>query len=97
MTDWANDGISGDGYLYTGQAAYEEAEGEYEDAQGVVEAYVTSIYGMDEARDVPSDESQEVLDALAVAEPEDDADEDAVAEYEDAQATVKDFRGKGRG
>ena len=36
VTDWANDGISGDGYLYTGQAAYEEAEGEYEDAQGVV-------------------------------------------------------------
>ena len=94
VTDWANDGISGDGYLYTGQAAYEEAEGEYEDAQGVVEAYVTSIYGMDEARDVPSDESQEVLDALAVAEPEDDADEDAVAEYEDAQATVKDFEEK---
>ena len=94
VTDWANDGISGDGYLYTGQAAYEEAEGEYEDAQGVVEAYVTNIYGMDEARDVPSDESQEVLDALAVAEPEDDADEDAVAEYEDAQATVKDFEEK---
>ena len=94
VTDWANDGISGDGYLYTGQAAYEEAEGEYEDAQGVVEAYVTSIYGMDEARDVPSDESQEVLDALVVAEPEDDADEDAVAEYEDAQATVKDFEEK---
>ena len=94
VTDWANDGISGDGYLYTGQAAYEEAEGEYEDAQGVVEAYVTNLYGMDEARDVPSDESQEVLDALAVAEPEDDADEDAVAEYEDAQATVKDFEEK---
>ena len=94
VTDWANDGISGDGYLYTGQAAYEEAEGEYEDAQGVVEAYVTNIYGMDEARDVPSDESQEVLDALAVAEPEDDADEDAIAEYEDAQATVKDFEEK---
>ena len=94
VTDWANDGISGDGYLYTGQAAYEEAEGEYEDAQGAVEAYVTSIDGMDEARDVPSDESQEALDALAVAEPEDDADEDAVAEYEDAQATVEDFEEK---
>jgi len=30
VTDWANDGISGDGFLYTGGAAYEEAVGEWE-------------------------------------------------------------------
>ncbi len=91
VTDWANDGISGDGWLYTGNAEYDEAEGEYEDAQAQIEAYVTNLYGMDEERDVPSDESQAVLDALAVEEPEDDADADAVAEYEDAQDTIAAF------
>lgn len=33
VTDWANDGISGDGFLYTGGAAYEEAVGEWEGEQ----------------------------------------------------------------
>ena len=31
VTDWANDGISGDGWLYTGGAAYEEAVGAWEE------------------------------------------------------------------
>ena len=91
VTDWANDGISGDGWLYTGNAEYDEAEGEYEDAQAQIEAYVTNLYGMDEERDVPSDESQAVLDAMAVEEPEDDADADAVAEYDEAQDTIAAF------
>lgn len=30
-TDWANDGVFGDGWLYTGTAQYEEALGEYEE------------------------------------------------------------------
>ena len=93
VTDWANDGISGDGYLYTGQAAYEEAEGEYEDAQAQVEAYVENLLGFDEATELPSEESQAVLDALAVPEPEapeDASDADAMAEYEDAQAEYAD-------
>ena len=101
VTDWANDGISGDGWLYTGGAAYEEATAEYEDAHSQVVAYVENILGVDEESELPSDESQEVLDALAAEEPEapeDDADadavadyEDAMAEYEDAQALVADF------
>ncbi len=101
VTDWANDGISGDGWLYTGREAFDEATAEYEDAQSQVTAYVENILGKDEASDLPSDESQEVLDALAVEEPEapedtSDADamaeyQDAVAEYEDAQATVAAF------
>ncbi len=37
VTDWANDGISGDGWLYTGGAAYEEAVGEWEDAMAAAE------------------------------------------------------------
>ena len=91
VTDWANDGISGDGWLYTGNAAYDEATEEYDGAQDQIKAYVTNLYGMDEERDVPSDESQAVLDALAVEEPEDDSDADAVEEYEEAQQTIADF------
>ena len=101
VTDWANDGISGDGWLYTGGDAYEEAAGEYEDAQAQVTAYVENILGVDAASELPSDESQEVLDALAAEEPEapEDATDaeamaeynDAMAEYEDAQALVAAF------
>lgn len=101
VTDWANDGISGDGWLYTGNAAFDEATEEYEDAHSRVVAYVENILGEDEESELPSDASQEVLDALAAEEPEapeDDADADAVAEYEDAmaeyeeaQAIVADF------
>ena len=39
VTDWANDGISGDGWLYTGTEAYEEAVAEREGAQEIVAAY----------------------------------------------------------
>ena len=89
VTDWANDGISGDGWLYTGNAAFDEATEEYEDAHSQVVTYVGNILGEDEESELPSDASQEVLDALAAEEPEapeDDADADAVAEYEDAMA-----------
>ncbi len=101
VTDWANDGISGDGWLYTGNAAFDEATEEYEDAHSQVVTYVENILGEDEESELPSDASQEVLDALAAEEPEapeDGADADAVAEYEDAmaeyeeaQAIVADF------
>ena len=94
VTDWANDGISGDGWLYTGNAAFDEATEEYEDAHSQVVTYVENILGEDEESELPSDASQEVLDALAAEEPEapeDDADADAVAEYEEAQAIVADF------
>ena len=101
VTDWANDGISGDGWLYTGGEAFDEATAEYEDAQAQITAYVENILGEDEVSGLPSDDSQEVLDALALAEPEapedaTDADamseyEDAVAEYDDPQATIAAF------
>ena len=101
VTDWANDGISGDGWLYTGGEAFDEATAEYEDAQAQITAYVESILGEDEVSGLPSDDAQEVLDALALAEPEAPEDatdvdamaeyEDAVAEYDDAQATIAAF------
>ena len=101
VTDWANDGISGDGWLYTGGKAFDEATAEYEDAQAQITAYVENILGEDEVSGLPSDDAQEVLDALALAEPEAPEDatdvdamaeyEDAVAEYDDAQATIAAF------
>ena len=101
VTDWANDGISGDGWLYTGDEAFDEATAEYEDAQAQITAYVENILGEDEVSGLPSDDAQEVLDALALAEPEAPEDatdvdamaeyEDAVAEYDDAQATIAAF------
>ena len=101
VTDWANDGISGDGWLYTGGEAFNEATAEYEDAQAQITAYVENILGEDEVSGLPSDDAQEVLDALALAEPEAPEDatdvdamaeyEDAVAEYDDAQATIAAF------
>ena len=101
VTDWANDGISGDGWLYTGGEAFDEATAEYEDAQAQITAYVENILGEDEVSGLPSDDAQEVLDALVLAEPEAPEDatdvdamaeyEDAVAEYDDAQATIAAF------
>ena len=101
VTDWANDGISGDGWLYTGGEAFDEATAEYEDAQAQITAYVENILGEDEVSGLPSDDAQEVLDALALAEPEAPEDatdvdamaeyEDAAAEYDDAQATIAAF------
>lgn len=37
VTDWANDGISGDGWLYTGTEQYEEAMGTWEDGIAALE------------------------------------------------------------
>ena len=101
VTDWANDGISGDGWLYTGGEAFDEATAEYEDAQAQITAYVENVLGEDEVSGLPSDDAQEVLDALALAEPEAPEDatdvdamaeyEDAVAEYDDAQVTIAAF------
>ncbi|WP_139652029.1 ferrous iron transporter B [Raoultibacter phocaeensis] len=55
VTDWANDGISGDGWLYTGGAAYEEALGDWEEQVAVAEEA-----GASEAQ----------LEALAESEPD---------------------------
>ena len=55
VTDWANDGISGDGWLYTGTEAYEEAVGAWEEEVAAAEAA-----GASEAE----------LAALAEAEPD---------------------------
>ena len=100
VTDWANDGISGEGWLYTGTEQFDEDTATYEDAQAQIEAYVTNIEGTDD-RGLPSDESKEVLDAIATEEPEepaDDASDEDLAKYDeelqaynDAQETIAAF------
>ena len=84
VTDWANDGISGDGWLYTGNAAYEEAVGEWEGQQAEVEAYLAAAE--ESGLDVEG-----YTAATEVAEPEDASDAEAVAEYDEAQATIAAF------
>lgn len=51
-TDWANDGLFGDGYhlFGNGTAEYEEAAEEYTDASNVIDAFI----GLDEEADVDS-------------------------------------------
>lgn len=94
-TDWANDGVFGDGWLYTGAAQYEEAVAEYDDAQARVEAYVTALYGADE-QGVASSRAQEVLDALAVPAPDDPDDVEAADAYAEAQDTLAAFDDQAR-
>ncbi|MDO4590113.1 MAG: ferrous iron transporter B [Slackia sp.] len=89
-TDWANDGVFGDGWLYTGTEEFKQAEADYQDEQAKLEAYVTGLYGADSAG-VASDRAQQVLDALAVAPPEDAADEQAAADYAASQEIVAAF------
>ncbi len=38
VTDWANDGLMGDGFLYTGRGAYEQAVADYESQMAAAEA-----------------------------------------------------------
>ncbi len=98
VTDWANDGISGDGWLYTGGAQYDATVEEWEGAQETIEAYITGAAASDE-------EAEAVLEAMAVEEPEEpeasgDAAADAEAaeeyqgallEYNEAQETIAAF------
>lgn len=90
VTDWANDGISGDGWLYTGGAAYEEAVGEWEGQQAEAEAYLAA------AEEVGLD-VEGYTAAMEVAEPEDASDAEAVAAYDEAQATIAAFMEEAEG
>ncbi len=51
-TDWANDGLFGDGFFLfgNGRAAYDEASEEYGEAAGIIDAFI----GLDEDADVAS-------------------------------------------
>ena len=72
LTDWANDGVFGDGWhlLGIGSAAYEEASGDYELEREKVEAYI-------EAAEAAGVDVSAVQAALEAEEP----DEAAVSEF----------------
>ena len=77
LTDWANDGLFGDGWFLSGDAeAYEEAAGEYEAASAVIEAYENgedTAYLLDgdtgETEELPVNEDT-YAEALEAEEPE---------------------------
>ena len=71
-TDWANDGLFGDGWhlFGSGSAAYAEAEGTYGDSDAIIAAFVEA-YGdedMAEAIDTEAEEFDENSAAAALAE-----------------------------
>lgn len=77
-TDWANDGLFGDGWLYTGGAEYEQAMGDFEGYEAEVAAYL-------EAADGEGINIEPVMEAIDAAEPT-AADEATIAAFtEEAQ------------
>ena len=77
FTDWANDGLFGDGWhLFTiGAGSYEEAAGEYSDASAVLDAFVTYA-------DSTGTDTSAVLEAPEAGEDETSSEEDVVLREE---------------
>ena len=90
-TDWANDGLFGDGWhlFGIGAAQYEEAAGAYGDAAAVVDGYNTYVEEHGEAPadeftySVEDEETLEITDETATA-----------ADYEAALATMEELGGE---
>ena len=82
-TDWANDGLFGDGWLYTGTEQYDEAVGEYEGQQAMIDAFL-------EAAEEDGVDVEGAVAFLEAEEPE-EGDAEAAAEYDEAAAGFQDF------
>ena len=85
-TDWANDGLFGDGWhlFGIGTSAYKEAAEQYGDSDSIIDAFV-SEYGTDEIADALDAESEEYTEEGAKAALEKLVSltpDDAVATYE---------------
>ena len=85
-TDWANDGLFGDGWhlFGIGTSAYEEAAEQYGDSDSIIDAFV-SEYGTDEIADALDAESEEYTEEGAKAALEELVyltPDDATATYE---------------
>ena len=85
-TDWANDGLFGDGWhlFGIGTSAYEEAAEQYGDSDSIIDAFV-SEYGTDEIADALDAESEEYTEDGAKAALEELVSltpDDATATYE---------------
>ncbi len=92
LTDWANDGLFGDGWhlFGNGAAAYEEAAGEYGDAVNVIDAFI----GLDEESTVDSvraaigDVGAASVADYTLTDEETLATEDVTYTYEDLTAAI---------
>ena len=85
-TDWANDGLFGDGWhlFGIGTSAYEEAAEQYGDSDSIIDAFI-SEYGTDEIADALDAESEEYTEEGAKAALEELVSltpDDAAATYE---------------
>ncbi len=85
-TDWANDGLFGDGWhlFGIGTSAYEKAAEQYGDSDSIIDAFV-SEYGTDEIADALDAESEEYTEEGAKAALEELVSltpDDAAATYE---------------
>ena len=85
-TDWANDGLFGDGWhlFGIGTSAYEEAAEQYGDSDSIIDAFV-SEYGTDEIADALDAESEEYTEEgakTALEELVSLTPDDATATYE---------------
>ncbi len=85
VTDWANDGISGEGFLYTGGDKYEEAVEEWEGLQEDIDTY------FDTAEEDYGINAEAAREAHEAEEPEEDAEPEDVAEYEEGQEALATF------
>ena len=85
-TDWANDGLFGDGWhlLGIGSAAYSEAAGEYSDAALIVDAY--DAYVEENGSEPTGDFTVEIEDEETLAISEETA---SLEDYQAALATVE--------
>ena len=85
-TDWANDGLFGDGWhlLGIGSAAYSEAAGEYGDAALIVDAY--DAYVEENGSEPTGDFTVEIEDEETLAISEETA---SLEDYQAALATVE--------
>ncbi len=77
-TDWANDGVFGDGWHLTGGAAFEEADGEYGDAMNIISAYAEEFGDEDmaalldsESEDYDPEAALEAVRGLVTSVPQD--------------------------
>ncbi len=83
-TDWANDGLFGDGWLYTNTEAYEADVEEYEGLQDQIAAYL-------EAAEDEGIDTEDAAAFLEMEEPEDDADAEDVLAYAEAEDAFDTF------
>ncbi len=88
-TDWANDGLFGDGWLYTGGTEYEQAVGDWEASQENVTAYLEAAQesGLDTEAFLAASEAEEPTE-------EDEATVAAFMEQAEADGVVAEIEGE---